>query len=142
MQVSSQIDEPDYGTLLDDMFFEPGDIHRPLHRAAVEVELAFILAQARRRARRRGQVLKRPSRHASHRDHRRAHQFDRHTKAMRKVQDTIMTTANAGIVLAGADGPEELDLPWCGAILRRTTVENRPGRRRAGPPRSASPGWR
>src|SRR3954471_13951289 len=26
MQQSSQIDEPDYGTLLDDMFFEAGDI--------------------------------------------------------------------------------------------------------------------
>src|ERR1700750_2335737 len=26
MQLSSQIDEPDYGTLLDDMFFAPGDI--------------------------------------------------------------------------------------------------------------------
>src|SRR5256885_12471835 len=26
MQQASQIDEPDYGTLLDDMFFEPGDI--------------------------------------------------------------------------------------------------------------------
>src|SRR3954454_21162790 len=26
MQQSSQIDEPDYGTLLDDMVFEPGDI--------------------------------------------------------------------------------------------------------------------
>jgi 2-oxo-hept-3-ene-1,7-dioate hydratase len=26
MQLSSQIDEPDYGTLLDDMFFEPGAI--------------------------------------------------------------------------------------------------------------------
>src|SRR5262249_29527357 len=44
MQRSSQIDEPDYGTLLDDMFFEPGDI--PTQRfiaPRVEVELAFIL---------------------------------------------------------------------------------------------------
>src|SRR3954468_18404062 len=44
MQLSSQIDEPDYGTLLDDMFFEPGDI--PAQRfiaPRVEVELAFIL---------------------------------------------------------------------------------------------------
>src|SRR5688500_10941572 len=41
MQISSQIDEPDYGTLLDDMFFEPGDI--PFARfiaPRVEVELA------------------------------------------------------------------------------------------------------
>jgi 2-oxo-hept-3-ene-1,7-dioate hydratase len=44
MQISSQIDEPDYGTLLDDMFFEPGDI--PAQRfiaPRVEVELAFVL---------------------------------------------------------------------------------------------------
>src|SRR3954453_9951274 len=44
MQQSSQIDEPDYGTLLDDMFFEPGAI--PTERfiaPRVEVELAFIL---------------------------------------------------------------------------------------------------
>ncbi|HRU07658.1 MAG TPA: hypothetical protein P5137_17995, partial [Candidatus Brocadiia bacterium] len=44
MQLSSQIDEPDYGTLLDDMFFTPGDI--PTQRfiaPRVEVELAFVL---------------------------------------------------------------------------------------------------
>src|SRR5436190_15476097 len=44
MQVSSQIDEPDYGTLLDDMLFAPGAI--PVTRfiaPRVEVELAFIL---------------------------------------------------------------------------------------------------
>lgn len=44
MQQSSQIDEPDFGTLLDDMFFEPGAI--PTERfiaPRVEVELAFIL---------------------------------------------------------------------------------------------------
>src|SRR3989344_4409007 len=45
MQVASQITEPDFGTLLDDMFFaEGGDI--PLQRfilPRVEVELAFVL---------------------------------------------------------------------------------------------------
>jgi 2-oxo-hept-3-ene-1,7-dioate hydratase len=44
MQLSSQIDEPDYGTLLDDMFFEPGPIPATRFIAPrVEVELAFIL---------------------------------------------------------------------------------------------------
>src|SRR6478735_10466980 len=44
MQQSSQIDEPDYGTLLDDMFFEPGDLPTDRFIAPrVEVELAFIL---------------------------------------------------------------------------------------------------
>src|SRR5688572_11433902 len=44
MQQSSQIDEPDYGTLLDDMFFAPGDIPTDRFVAPrVEVELAFVL---------------------------------------------------------------------------------------------------
>src|SRR5688572_19674837 len=47
MQQSSQIDEPDYGTLLDDMFFAEGsDI--PFTRfiaPRVEVELAFVLGK-------------------------------------------------------------------------------------------------
>ena len=47
MQVSSQITEPDYGALLDDMFFNDGsDI--PIDRfivPRVEVELAFVLAK-------------------------------------------------------------------------------------------------
>src|SRR4051794_34683481 len=44
MQQASQIDEPDYGTLLDDMFFEPGEIPAARFIAPrVEVELAFVL---------------------------------------------------------------------------------------------------
>src|SRR6185436_16976802 len=43
------------------------------------------------------------------------------SKAMRKVYDTISdNAANAGIVLGGRRvPPRELDLPWCGAILRQ-----------------------
>jgi 2-oxo-hept-3-ene-1,7-dioate hydratase len=125
MQLSSQIDEPDYGTLLDDMFFEPGDI--PAQRfiaPRVEVELAFILKR------------KLEGHEVSIDDvldatdyvtpaieiiDARIEQFDRHTKVMRKVQDTISdNAANAGIVLGGKRvGPREVDLPWCGAILRQ-----------------------
>jgi 2-oxo-hept-3-ene-1,7-dioate hydratase len=47
MQQSSQINEPDYGTLLEDMFFPEGsDI--PFNRfiaPRVEVELAFVLGK-------------------------------------------------------------------------------------------------
>src|SRR3954471_8065463 len=44
MQQSSQIDEPDYGTLLDDMLFAPGEIPAARFIAPrVEVELAFVL---------------------------------------------------------------------------------------------------
>ena len=51
----------------------------------------------------------------------RIEQFDRHTKVMRKVFDTISdNAANAGIVLGGNKvAPRSVDLPWCGAILRQ-----------------------
>jgi 2-oxo-hept-3-ene-1,7-dioate hydratase len=51
----------------------------------------------------------------------RIEQFDRHTKAMRKVYDTISdNAANAGIILGGKKvAPREVDLPWCGAVLRQ-----------------------
>jgi 2-oxo-hept-3-ene-1,7-dioate hydratase len=125
MQQSSQIDEPDYGTLLDDMFFEPGDI--PTHRfiaPRVEVELAFVLKRK----------LQGPGVTAADAIEAteyvtpaieiidaRIEQFDRHTRAMRKVYDTISdNAANAGIILGGRKvHPKEVDLPWCGAILRQ-----------------------
>src|SRR5208282_1257357 len=47
MQVSSNITEPDYGTLMDDMFFLDG-CALPIERfiaPRVEVELAFILGK-------------------------------------------------------------------------------------------------
>jgi 2-oxo-hept-3-ene-1,7-dioate hydratase len=133
MQQSSQIDEPDYGTLLDDMFFEPGAI--PAERfiaPRVEVELAFILKR----------TLEGPKisvddvlaatdfvQPAIEIIDARIEQFDRDTKAPRKVQDTISdNAANAGIVLGGKRiAPQEADLPWCGAILRRSGVVEETG---------------
>jgi 2-oxo-hept-3-ene-1,7-dioate hydratase len=128
MQLASQISEPDYGTLLDDMLFEPGDIPATRFIAPrVEVELAFIL----------GRDLQGP--HVTVDDvlaatdwvtpaieiiDARIEQFDRHTKAMRKVQDTISdNAANAGIILGGRRvKPDQVDLPWCGAVLRQNGV--------------------
>ena len=48
MQLSSQIDEPDYAPLMDDMFFAQGGDIAVSHFIAprVEVELAFVLGQA------------------------------------------------------------------------------------------------
>ncbi|MEO5671849.1 MAG: 2-oxo-hepta-3-ene-1,7-dioic acid hydratase, partial [Ramlibacter sp.] len=59
----------------------------------------------------------------------RIEQVDRHTKAMRKVQDTISdNAANAGIVLGGRKiDPRAVDLPWCGAILRQNGVVEETG---------------
>ncbi len=129
MQVASQITEPDYGTLLDDMFFaEGGDI--PMARfiaPRVEVELAFVL----------GRRLQGPN--VSIFDvlaatdyvvpaieiiDARIEQFDRHTKVMRKVFDTIAdNAANAGIVTGGRPvRPDAVDLRWVGALLFKNGV--------------------
>ncbi|MDB5870715.1 MAG: uncharacterized protein JWQ07_157 [Ramlibacter sp.] len=125
MQLSSQIDEPDYGTLLDDMFFEPGDIPSARFIAPrVEVELAFVLKRKLEGSRVSVEDVLEATDHVTPAIEiidARIEQFDRHTKAMRRVQDTISdNAANAGIVLGGRKmHPRELDLPWCGAILRQ-----------------------
>jgi 2-oxo-hept-3-ene-1,7-dioate hydratase len=133
MQQSSQIDEPDYGTLLDDMFFAPGDLPSERFIAPrVEVELAFIL----KRKLQGPQVSVDDVLQAT--DYvqpaieiidARIEQFDRHTKAMRKVYDTISdNAANAGIVLGGRQvRPNEVDLPWVGAVLRQNGVVEETG---------------
>ncbi|SEB24945.1 2-oxo-hept-4-ene-1,7-dioate hydratase [Variovorax sp. YR216] len=125
MQMASQIDEPDYGTLLDDMLFEPGDI--PVSRfiaPRVEVELAFVLKRKLEGAQISTQDVIDATEYVTPAIEiidSRIEQFDRHTKVMRKVFDTISdNAANAGIVLGGRRmHPRELDLPWCGAILRQ-----------------------
>ena len=125
MQISSQIDEPDYGTLLDDMFFSPGDIPWARFIAPrVEVELAFVLKKKLEGTRISiDDVLDATDcvTPAIEIIDARIEQFDRHTKVMRKVFDTISdTAANAGIVLGGRKVlPRAVDLPWCGAILRQ-----------------------
>jgi 2-oxo-hept-3-ene-1,7-dioate hydratase len=138
MQLSSQITEPDYGTLLDDMFFaEGGDI--PFERfiaPRVEVELAFIL----------GKPLRGPGVTlfdvlaatdwvvpAIEIIDARIEQFDRHTKAPRKVFDTIAdNAANAGIVRR-APGAARRGGP---ALGERAAVQERRDRGvRAWPPR-------
>lgn len=129
MQLSSQITEPDYAPLMDDMFFEAGgDI--PIDRfiaPRVEVELAFIL----------GKPLKGPGvtlfdvlaaseyvTPAIEIIDARIEQFDRETRAPRKVFDTISDfAANAGIVLGGRPvKPDAMDLRWVGALLHKNGV--------------------
>jgi 2-oxo-hept-3-ene-1,7-dioate hydratase len=129
MQVSSNISEPDYGALLDDMVFEEGsDI--PMHRfivPRVEVELAFILAKP----------LKGPNCTVmdvlNATDYvvpaieiidARIQQVDPKTGVTRKVFDTISdNAANAGIVMGGRPvRPDAVDLRRVSAILYRNGV--------------------
>ena len=129
MQLASQITEPDYAPLMDDMFFDQGgDI--PVSRfiaPRIEVELAFVL----------GRPLKGPGvtlfdvlaatdyvTPALEIIDARIEQFDRDTKAPRKVFDTISDfAANAGIVLGGRPvKPDMVDLRWVGAMLFKNGV--------------------
>lgn len=129
MQLSSQITEPDYAPLMDDMFFDTGsDV--PIQRfiaPRVEVELAFVL----------GRDLKGPGvtlfnvmqatdyvSPALEIIDARIEQFDRDTRAPRKVFDTIADfAANAGIVLGGRPvKPDAVDLRWVGALLYKNAV--------------------
>jgi len=138
MQQASQIDEPDYGTLLEHMRYTctPGQVlDIPIKNfiaPRVEVELAFVLKHALR-----GpdvtvaQVLAATDyvTPAIEIIDSRIEQFDRHTKVMRKVFDTISdNAANAGIVLGGAHvDPHTTNLPWCGAVLRQNGVVEETG---------------
>ena len=126
MQRSSNITEPDYGLLLDDMLFEDGrDL--PFDRfiePRVEVELAFILNRRLEGAAvtlfdvlgATDYVVP-----AIEIIDARIQRIDPETGQMRSVLDTISdNAANAGIVLGGRPvKPDALDLRWVGAIMHR-----------------------
>ncbi len=138
MQQASQIDEPDYGTLLDDMRYDctPGQVlDIPVSdfiAPRVEVELAFVLKRALHGPDVTVEQVLDATEYVTPAIEiidARIEQFDRHTKAMRKVFDTISdNAANAGIVLgAKRVDPRTNDLPWCGAILRCNGVVEETG---------------
>ena len=129
MQLASQITEPDYGTLLDDMLLRDGSEVQAARFIVprFEVELAFILARP----------LKGPGvtlfEVLNATDYvvpalelidARIEQFDRVTKAPRKVLDTIAdNAANAAIVLGGRPmKPDAVDWRWAGALLFKNGV--------------------
>ena len=144
MQMASQIDEPDYGTLLDSMLYTATSgavLEIPASNfiaPRVEVELAFVL-----KAPLRGPGLE-GGKEVTLQDvlaateyvtpaieiiDSRIEQFDRHTKVMRKVFDTISdNAANGGIVVGARQvAPDAVDLPWCGAVLRQNGVVEETG---------------
>jgi 2-oxo-hept-3-ene-1,7-dioate hydratase len=129
MQQAAQITEPDYGALLDDMFFPEGaDI--PVKRfivPRVEMELAFVLNKPLRGP---GvtifDVLNATDYVVPALEiiDARIELADRVSKAPRKVLDTISdNAANAGVVLGGKPfRADAIDLRWCGGLLYKNGV--------------------
>lgn len=129
MQMSSMIDEPDFGALLDDMFFRDGG-EIPVDRfiqPRVEVELAFILGKDLAGS----NVTIFDVYNAV--DYvvpafeiidSRSQMVDPETGRTRKVFDTISdNAANAGIVMGGRPVRiHDVDLRWVSAILTRNAI--------------------
>jgi 2-oxo-hept-3-ene-1,7-dioate hydratase len=124
MQASSQIDEPDFGHLLDYMMIADGAKipHADYCVPRVEVELAFVLAKP----------LKGPG--VGLLDVLRATEYvvpaieiiDARVQNPRKIFDTIAdNAAAAGIVVGGRPvGPMDIDLRWVGgAMYRNSEIE-------------------
>ncbi len=129
MQTAMNIDQPDYGVLLDDMAFADGaDIEAAQFcDPRIEVELAFVL------------------KHRLEGEHvtifdvlnatdyvvpaleiiaARSHRVHPETGYTRTIFDTISdNAANAGIITGGRPiKPMDTDLRWCGALLYRNGV--------------------
>ena len=129
MQVSSQISEPDYGTLLDDMFFADG-ANIPMSRfivPMVEVELAFVLGKRLHGDRVTIFDVLSATEYvtpAMEIIDARIHRIDPESKRPRRVFDTISdNAANAGIVVGGRPvRPMDFDLRWVAAILQKNGV--------------------
>jgi len=134
MQRVMKIDTPDYGVLLDDMVFADGgeikasDFTDP----QIEVELAFVLKD-----RLFGENVTVEEVMAAT-DYiipafeliaARSHRVHPETGYTRKVFDTISdNAANAGIVMGGRKvKPGEVDLRWCGAIVKVNDVIEQTG---------------
>ena len=121
MQRSSQIDEPDYGHLFDDMMVADGAKipHERYCRPRVEIELAFIM----------GSQLKGPG--VGLPEVLRATELvvpaieivDARLVDPRKIVDTVADNgAAAGIVIGGRPiGPREVDLRWVGGIMYKNS---------------------
>jgi 2-oxo-hept-3-ene-1,7-dioate hydratase len=129
MQMAVGINEPDYGALLEDMFFQDGGTI-PAGRfiaPRVEVELAFIMDK---RLEGPGVTLfdvldaVRYVTPALEIIDSRSQMVDPVTKSTRKVFDTIAdNAANAGIVMGGRPvRVNEVDLRWVSAILTQNAV--------------------
>jgi 2-oxo-hept-3-ene-1,7-dioate hydratase len=117
MQQSSQIDEPDYGYLFDDMMVADGAKvpHENYCIPRVEIELAFLLGQPLR-----GPGIRLP-------DVLRATEYvipaleivDARVQNPRKIFDTIADNGAAASIVTGGRPvrPMDVDLRWVGGIM-------------------------
>lgn len=127
MQTSVGIDEPDYGVLFDDKFFDDGDTIAvdQFIFPRIEVELAFVL----------GAPLRGPG--VTLFDVLDATRYvvpaleiiDGRSKYPRKITDNIAdNAAYGGIILGGRPvRPNEVDLRWVGALLSKNGVVEETG---------------
>ena len=121
MQRSSQIDEPDFGFILDDQMIADGAKvkHADYCKPRVEVELAFVM----------GKRLLGPG--VGLTDVLRATEYvvpaieivDARLQDQRKIFDTVADNgAAAGIAIGGRPvGPMDVDLRWVGGIMYRNS---------------------
>jgi 2-oxo-hept-3-ene-1,7-dioate hydratase len=122
MQLASKIDEPDYGRILDDAFFNDG-ARIPAGqfiKPRLEVELAFIM----------GEDLKGPGKRIY--DVMRATEFvvpaleiiDYRTEVPRAIVDTIADNAAFGAIVVGGRPirPMDVDIRWVGATLSKNGI--------------------
>jgi len=134
MQRVMKIDTPDYGVLLDDMVFENNTEIRAADflDPQIEVELAFVLKE-----RLFGENVTLEEVMAAT-DYvipafeliaARSYRVHPKTGYIRTVFDTISdNAANAGIIMGGKKvKPDELDLRWAGAIVKRNGVIEQTG---------------
>lgn len=122
MQASSQIDEPDYGVLMDDMFFDDGAAiaHERFLVPRVEMELGFVL----------GKALAGPGiglldvMNATDWVVPSIEIIDTRVRNPRKIFDNVADNAAAGAVVIGGRPvrPDELDLRWVAGLMYRNEV--------------------
>jgi len=124
MQMASQMTEPDYGVLLDDMLF-PDGARIPasrFHMPRLEVELAFVL----------GKTIGGKGTHVTVYDVLDATAYvtpaleiiDYRTEVPRSICDTIADNAAAAAMVTGGRivRPMDIDLRWVGATLSKNGV--------------------
>lgn len=134
MQEAMKINEPDFGTLLDDMLFESGDVipASDFIDPRIEVEITFVLKDdlfgdnltVEDVLAATDYVVPSMELIAA-----RSHRVDPETGYTRKVYDTISdNAANAGIIVGDVKTkPEDVDLRWAGAILYRNGIVEETG---------------